>query len=556
MSNIIIEAEKMTLDGYRLESNPIASGGELISLSGGEATEIGTASFEFAGTEGYYEVVLGYFDEKDGASRLAITHPSGTTNLQLDQQLGNNVADEQTKTSKTIATELWVNSGDLFTISGIEDRGEYARLDYIEFIHIDSSNLEHTFIDQTGNDTFNDGSGNDSVDYSQDSVDYSQAVKGIIANLNEGKVLKPIFGTMEQPKLMAIGDSITAGEHQVEPIPGAYRINLWDNFVADGLNVDFVGSQSNGPTNMDPNHEGHPGWTIDEISALVDTLVDNGLLATYRPDVVKLMIGTNDILHGDPTSTLETELSQLIDRITGELPNAHLLVSSIAPLEPAKRGNGRANIVEEYNELIPVLVEEKADQGQKITYVNGGGSLSLNDLVSDGIHPNAPGYDKLGDAFYNALVERDSLSGIANIKGTAFRDRLTGDINNNMLTGSVGADTMAGGGGADSFIYNNPTEGFDSIADFDMYDSFVISASGFGGGLVEGVNLSTTASATGVFVSSPTPISLGSSANFLYENDTGTLRFDPDGDGGITASTIAILSNLHNLSGEQFTIVA
>lgn len=545
MSTIRIEAEAMTLKGYRPESKQIASGGQLISLLQGTA-ETGTASWEFTGEEGYYQVVLGYFDETDGVSQLTVHHPSVTANFQLEQQLGSDAADELTKVRQTIVRELWVKPGDVFTISGIEDGGEPARVDYIEFIPVDSSNVDRTFIARTGNNTFDGGSDNDSIDY-------SQAVNGIIANLNEGKVLKPIFGTTNQPKILTIGDSITAGEHPVDPTPGAYRIKLSKKFIADGLNVDFVGSQYNRTSKLDDReHEGHPGWTINQISELVD----DGLLTTYQPDVVLLMIGTNDILRGDRTSTLETELSQLIDRITEELPDAQLLVSSIAPLDSSIKGNRRADIVTAYNHLIPELIEQKAARGQQITYVNAGGNLSLQDLVSDGIHPNAAGYNRLGNSWYDALVERDTLIDLENIKGTTFNDWLTGDGENNILTGSDGTDTLIGGGGTDSFVYNNPNRGSDFIADFSFDDRFVISASGFGGGLVADVDLSETAAATGVFVSSPTPIALGNSANFLYENDTGILSFDLDGSGPTVASTIAILSNSPDLSSEQFTIVS
>ncbi len=546
MSTIRIEAEAMTLDGYRLESQQIASGGQLISLLGGGTAETGTASWQFAGTEGYYQVVLGYFDETDGVSQLSVHHPAGVANFQLDRELGSNVADDRTKVRKTIARELWVKPGDVFTISGIEDRGEPARVDYIEFIPIDSSNINHTFMDRTGNQTFNGGNGNDNIQY-------SQAANGIIANLNEGKVLKPIFGTTNRPKILAIGDSITAGQHRVDPTPGAYRVKLWNKLVADGFNVDFVGSQYNGPTNLgDREHEGHPGWTIEEIT----TLVDDGLLTTYQPDLILLMIGTNDILRGDRLSTLETELSQLLDRIADELPDANLLVSSITPLDPSIKGNTRADLVTAYNHLIPQLVEQKAAQGQQITYVNAGGSLSLQDLVSDGIHPTAAGYQQLGNSWYDAIVERDTLIGIENIKGTAFNDRITGSGDNNIIRGIDGTDTLTGGGGADSFVYNNPNQGSDFITDFGFDDRITISASGFGGGLVAGVDLSETASSTGIFVSSPTPIALGNSAIFLYENDTGILSFDRDGSGPTVASTIAILSNSPYLSSEQFTIIS
>ncbi|MDJ0687949.1 MAG: GDSL-type esterase/lipase family protein [Xenococcaceae cyanobacterium MO_188.B32] len=530
MSNIRIEAEQMVLDGYRIKRNRFASGGKLIGLSGREAKETGTASFKFAGPKGYYQVVLGCFDENDGVSTLTIKSPSVNTSLKLDRKLSGNIASEQTKVRKTIATKLWVKSGDTFTITGIENRGEPARVDYIDFIPMNNSNPVN----------------------SSDTADYGQAANGIIANLTENKVLKPIFGTTKQPKILAIGDSITDGTHRVDPTPGAYRTKLWNNLVDNGFNVDFVGSRRSGPSNLgDIDHEGHPGWTINQIT----TLVDNGQLP--YSDVNLLMIGTNDVLRGDRTSTLKSELSQLIDKITEDRPDAHLVVSSIAPLYPSRRRKSRADIVKAYNEVIPELVEEKAAQGQKITYVNGGGSLSLDDLVLDGIHPTAEGYDKLGKAWYDALVDRDSLSGVANIIGTAFNDRLTGDTNDNEIKGGGGSDTLTGAGGKDSFIYENPAQGSDVITDFRWGDRFIISASGFGGGLVEGVGLSRDeSSSTGIFVSSDTPISLGSSANFLYETDTGILSFDRDGSGSMEPWKIATLSNTPTLRPQQFTIVA
>jgi len=47
-------------------------------------------------------------------------------------------------------------------------------------------------------------------------------------------------------------------------------------------------------------------------------------------------------------------------------------------------------------------------------------------------------------------------------------------------------------------LYMEPTSGGDTITDFGGNDIFQISASGFGGGLEEGIALSMSASTTGV----------------------------------------------------------
>ena len=66
-------------------------------------------------------------------------------------------------------------------------------------------------------------------------ADYRRSSNGIVANLASDRVLIPIFELIKQPKIITIGDSITAGEHPVEPTPGAYRLQLKNNLVADNF---------------------------------------------------------------------------------------------------------------------------------------------------------------------------------------------------------------------------------------------------------------------------------------------------------------------------------
>lgn len=400
-----------------------------------------------------------------------------------------------------------------------------------------------------GNDTLKGGRGNDRLDGNRgnDTVDYAQANHGIVANLDLGTVVSPLYGTSTQLKVMPIGDSITAGKHRVEPTPGAYRNQLWADFSADNLSLDFVGSQSNGSNSLgDRNHEGHPGWRINPIN----NLLADGSLDTYQPDVVLLEIGTNDT-RTSSLDKMEADLGNLIDTLTEHFPNTQILVSSITPIDASVHGNTRADKAKNFNRLIPDIVK---NQGKKVDFVDVGGSLSVEDLVSDGIHPNAKGYDKLGDAWYNALVERDTLTGIENVIGTAYKDTLVGDAGANVLRGGGSKDILTGGAGRDTFVYKVASEGMDRITDFSVDDRFKFSARGFGGGLIVGTGLSTTEAATGVFVSSAKPTAIGTSANFLYSTDTGILSFDEDGTGALLALNIAKLTNAPSLSSSQIFI--
>lgn len=386
-------------------------------------------------------------------------------------------------------------------------------------------------------------------------ANYSKESRGIIAKLDQGIVLAPIYGAIKNgafqtPRIMPLGDSITKGAHPVDPTPGAYRIQLWKNFSVDRLKVNFVGSDANGPNSLrDKDHEGHGGWRINQITGLVDS----SLLNTYRPNIVLLMIGTNDMGRSS-LNEMYADLSHLIDRISQESPHTRILVSSVAPRNPSQ---SLANKTKEFNALAPDLVEDKVAQGKKVGFVNAGGSLNPEkDLVSDGFHPNAGGYNKIGDAWYNTLIKRDSLIGVENVTGTAFSDALLGNAAANVLEGGPGNDCLTGGGGADTFVYKRITkEGHDTIADFSFDDRFSISAAGFGGGLVAGTDLSTIDSPTGVFVTSETPAPIGMSGSFLYNTITGLLSFDVDGSGPNSAFTMATLSGSPSLDVSQFSIV-
>jgi Ca2+-binding RTX toxin-like protein len=401
-----------------------------------------------------------------------------------------------------------------------------------------------------GSDTLNGGEGNDTADYAQFS-------RGIVANLSTGQVSKLAYGGLSLPKIMPVGDSITSGQHSQQARPGSYRIELFNQLAANGISIDFVGSESNGPSgSFDQDHEGVSGWTINQ---MINRVNDPGFLENYRPDIVLIMMGTNDATN-DTVAQMSADISALIDEFAGRLPNAHLLVSSIAPIDPEVRGETRAQRASNFNQLLPDLVGAKAAEGKRVSYVNVGGSLTLDDIISDGLHPSVAGYDKMGGKWYDAIAKQgvlfngqDTLNSIENVVGTAFADSLTGSSGVNVIEGGRGRDRLTGGGSSDTFVYRNPDEGGDTITDFGTGDILQISASGFGGGLAAGVALSDgTAAARGVLVQGNTPV--GSSANFLYNN--GVLRFDQDGVGSGAAVAIATLTGNPTLSVNQISIVA
>jgi lysophospholipase L1-like esterase len=191
-------------------------------------------------------------------------------------------------------------------------------------------------------------------------------------------------------RVMPLGDSITEGTQ----VPGGYRIGLWQRMAGAGYRVDLVGTQYNGPAALgDHDHEGHPGWRIDQIDATI-----SGWLSSTGPRTVLLHIGTNDVLQNYNLGGAPNRLSALIDRITAGAPSADVFVATIIPLA----NQNQEAAARTFNATIPGIVQSKVNAGKRVHLVDMHAALSTADLI-DGVHPTATGYDKMAAAWYTAL---------------------------------------------------------------------------------------------------------------------------------------------------------
>lgn len=295
---------------------------------------------------------------------------------------------------------------------------------------------DDTIVAQPGRNTIDGGAGSDTVTY-------SGSGRGVYANLatDTGTIL---------PRIMPFGDSITHGVVSYSDTEsGGYRTKLWHLVEDSGLAVDFVGKLSNGPSTLpDRNHQGIRGKTIEYLNQY-----DHSYLASATPDLVLLMVGTNDLRY-DTASKMVGELRSLIISITDNRPDATLLVSTIPPTHNATRNA----VADAYNAAIPDLVAELAAT-RKVAFVDMR-DLTLADVTAppadSGVHPNDAGYTKIAANWFDAITatgiyedERDTLASIENLVGSNYNDRLVGDALANRLAGLAGADRLLGGGGDD-----------------------------------------------------------------------------------------------------------
>ncbi|MBD0739392.1 hypothetical protein BGM09_07990 [Streptomyces sp. CBMA29] len=192
-------------------------------------------------------------------------------------------------------------------------------------------------------------------------------------------------------RIMPLGDSITDGYN----VPGGYRSDLWQYLATDGHTDDFVGSQSNGPARLgDHDHEGHPGWRIDEIDAHAAAW-----MRATSPRTILLHIGTNDMIQNHDPAGAPARLSTLLTHITDAAPAADVLVSDLIPLaDPTIESRAR-----QYNAAVPGVVSALAAQGRHVHFVSMHSALTTADLA-DGVHPTAGGYSKMAARWYSALI--------------------------------------------------------------------------------------------------------------------------------------------------------
>ena len=125
-----VEAEDMTLAGdYR-----VGGSGQFI-----EATRKGTglALTSFSGDTGFYDVVVGYYDESDGTSRLtAELNNKELDSWRLDQDLGNAYVGSDNLVNRTVARGVLLNQDDVLKLVGFQSGGEFARIDYVDFVKV------------------------------------------------------------------------------------------------------------------------------------------------------------------------------------------------------------------------------------------------------------------------------------------------------------------------------------------------------------------------------------------------------------------------------------
>jgi lysophospholipase L1-like esterase len=208
-------------------------------------------------------------------------------------------------------------------------------------------------------------------------------------------------------RIMPLGDSITDGAGS--STGASYRLELF-RLSLTNKKLTFVGSHESGPDMVDnvlfpKKQEGHSGWTIADGGGRMGLYEQiQGWLTTTPPDIVTLMIGTNDIDLNLDAANAPARLGLLLDRIAMYAPKALIVLAQMVPTTDDTE-NQR---VMAYNGAMPGLVKTRADAGKHIMLVDMYGAFTKNanyktEYMTDKLHPKDAGYVVMANVWYAAV---------------------------------------------------------------------------------------------------------------------------------------------------------
>ena len=219
---------------------------------------------------------------------------------------------------------------------------------------------------------------------------------GRLGALGEAGNTSGLGSTRRSIDVMWIGDSITAA--------GTATFARWRKIVQDLANARDEAQWYNP---VGPLASAATAWDLDKSLSQngATTATVNGWLTTYSmpagysPDIIPILIGTNDIgVDGDTNATLATQVGTMIDNIAAAFPNALLVLQKLLP-----RSDGSGAQVTDWNANYHDDVVTAA-QGRSVNIISDDTIATLPGVTYvDSVHPNVAAEAAIGAAMEAAL---------------------------------------------------------------------------------------------------------------------------------------------------------
>ena len=184
----------------------------------------------------------------------------------------------------------------------------------------------------------------------------------------------PVNVVSDKPKIVAFGDSLTAGFGLAEK--ESYPYLLQEKLKADGYNYEVINAGVSGETSL---------GGLERI---------DWVLEQENVQILILELGANDLLRGLPVAKMKSNLETIIKKAKAK--NIKVLLCGM--LAPPTMG---AQYQREYVNAFPDLASQYKVEFLPFLLENVALNKDLNQ--PDGIHPNAEGEKIMTDNVYKAL---------------------------------------------------------------------------------------------------------------------------------------------------------
>ncbi|HMS40239.1 MAG TPA: arylesterase [Pyrinomonadaceae bacterium] len=188
------------------------------------------------------------------------------------------------------------------------------------------------------------------------------------------KPLKTPQITTNRPKIIAFGDSLTAGFGLLEK--ESYPYLLQQKLDADGFQYEVINAGVSGDTSI---------GGLERV---------DWILEQEKVEILILELGANDLLRRMPVANMKRNLAKIIEK--AQKKNVKVLLCGM--LAPPSVGS---EYQREYQAVFPDLATEKKVEFLPFLLENVALNKDLNQ--SDGIHPNAKGSVIMTENVYKAL---------------------------------------------------------------------------------------------------------------------------------------------------------
>ena len=216
----------------------------------------------------------------------------------------------------------------------------------------------------------------------------------------------PFPSDVTRPKIMIVGDSISAG-------PGCYKKYLLADLNANGYsNFDFVGEYTDDCGGGVMHSARSCTTALDYTQPTFMLRADCGggtfpglsaLMATHQPDLLMLQLGVNDVWNGLATDAILANYSTLVEQARAVNPDVVIAVAQIQQIRPLL-ADGDA-VYARAQQLIEAVPAWAAAESQATSPVFVADLWTNSDTVQtmDGVHPDEPGAQRMGQNWFEAL---------------------------------------------------------------------------------------------------------------------------------------------------------